>query len=151
MTDKERKATKIFQGVLMYFPNAISEVARCSTRSNEQHNGPDAPVYWDMDKSKDEIGSLTRHLMDLASGDEYDEDGTLNLAKIAWRALGALERHLVGQEAYDNENFYKQKLTADGQQDKRTESNDVSVCVQDGQTLPHYSYYSVTTHTGGKV
>ena len=88
MTDKQRKDTKIFQGVLMYFPNAIREVAKCSLASNRQHNG-DAPLYWDMSKSKDELGSLTRHLVDLASGEEYDEDGTLNLAKIAWRALGA--------------------------------------------------------------
>lgn len=147
MTDKERKATKIFQGVLMYFPNALAEVARCSARSNAQHNGEDAPLYWDMDKSKDELGSLTRHLVDLASGEEYDEDGTLNIAKIAWRALGALERHLTGDESFENENFYKE-LKQPQHGEERTESNDVSVSVQDGQAVSHNTYHSVTTHSG---
>lgn len=147
MSNEERKETKVFQGVLMYFPNAIREIAKCSLASNRQHNG-DAPLYWDMDKSKDELGSLTRHLVDLASGEEYDEDGTLNLAKIAWRALGALERHLQGDESYENENFYKElKQKTDGEEN-RTEGNDVSVGVQDRQTLPHHSYYCPTTYSG---
>ena len=148
MSNEERKETKVFQGVLMYFPNAIREVAKCSLASNRQHNG-DAPLYWDMDKSKDELGSLTRHLVDLASGEEYDEDGTLNLAKIAWRALGALERHLTGDESYENENFYKElKQTTDGEE-IRTESNDVSVGVQNGQAVSYNPYNRTTTYSGG--
>lgn len=146
MTNEERKATPIFQGVLRYFPNALREVSRCSLASNKQHNG-DAPVYWDMEKSKDELGSLTRHLVDLASGEEYDEDGTLNLAKIAWRALGALERHLQGDESFEGENFYKElKQTTDGEEN-RTEGNDVRECVQDGQALPYNTYYRTTTNS----
>jgi hypothetical protein len=146
MTNEERKATPIFQGVLRYFPNALREVSRCSLASNKQHNG-DAPVYWDMEKSKDELGSLTRHLVDLASGEEYDEDGTLNLAKIAWRALGALERHLQGDESFEGENFYKElKQTTDGEEN-RTEGNDVRERVQDGQALPHNTYYRTTTNS----
>lgn len=141
MTNEERKETKVFQGVLMYFPHAIREVAKCSLASNRQHNG-DAPLYWDMDKSKDELGSLTRHLVDLASGEEYDEDGTLNLAKIAWRALGALERHLTGGESYENENFYKELKQTDNGEEIRTESNDVSKRVQNGQALSYYAYDS---------
>lgn len=148
MSNEERKETKVFQGVIRYFPNAIREVAKCSLASNRQHNG-DAPLFWDMSKSKDELGSLTRHLVDLASGEEYDEDGTLNLAKIAWRALGALERHLRGDESFENENFYKElKQTTDGEEN-RTKGNDVSVCVQDRQTLPHNAQFSVTTYSGG--
>lgn len=146
MTNEERKATPVFQGVLRYFPNALREVSRCSLASNKQHNG-DAPVYWDMEKSKDELGSLTRHLVDLASGEEYDEDGTLNLAKIAWRALGALERHLQGDESFEGENFYKElKQTTDGEEN-RTESNNVSVGVQDGQAVPYNTYYRTTTNS----
>lgn len=146
MTNEERKATPIFQGVLRYFPNALREVSRCSLASNKQHNG-DAPVYWDMEKSKDELGSLTRHLVDLASGEEYDEDGTLNLAKIAWRALGALERHLQGDESFEGENFYKElKQTTDGEEN-RTESNDVSISFPYGQAVPHNTYYCTTTNS----
>jgi len=149
MTDKQRKDTKIFQGVLMYFPNAIREVAKCSLASNRQHNG-DAPLYWDMSKSKDELGSLTRHLVDLASGEEYDEDGTLNLAKIAWRALGALERHLTGDESFENENFYKELKSTDNGEE-RTESNDVSVSLQDGQAVSYNPYDGTQTHSGGVI
>jgi hypothetical protein len=149
MTDKQRKDTKIFQGVLMYFPNAIREVAKCSLASNRQHNG-DAPLYWDMSKSKDELGSLTRHLVDLASGEEYDEDGTLNLAKIAWRALGALERHLTGDESFENENFYKELKSTDNGEE-RTESNDVSVSLQDRQAVSYNPYDCTQTHSGGVI
>ena len=148
MTNEERKETKIFQGVLMYFPNAIREVAKCSLASNRQHNG-DAPLFWDMSKSKDELGSLTRHLVDLASGEEYDEDGTLNLAKIAWRALGALERHLTGDESYENENFYKELKQTDNGEEIRTESNDVRERVQNGQALSYYAFDSTKEDIGG--
>jgi hypothetical protein len=147
MTDEQRKSTKIFQGVLMYFPNAIQEVARCSLASNQQHNG-DAPLFWAKEKSKDELGSLTRHLVDLASGEEYDEDGTLNLAKIAWRALAALERHLEGDEAFENENFYKEIKST---QDEGSESNDVRVSLQDGQAVSYNPYNGTETHTGGGI
>ena len=132
----------------MYFPNAIREVAKCSLSSNQQHNG-DAPLYWDMDKSKDELGSLTRHLVDLASGEEYDEDGTLNLAKIAWRALGALERHLTGDEAYEDENFYKELKQT--KHEEGTESNDVRERVQDGQAISYNPYEGTTTYSRGQI
>jgi len=145
MNDKERKSTKIFQGVLMYFPNALREVARCSLSSNQQHNG-DAPLFWDMNKSKDELGSLTRHLVDLASGEEYDEDGTLNLAKIAWRALGALERHLTGDEAFEDENFYKELKSTHNEEESK--GNDVRERVQDGQAIPYKPTDSLTTYSG---
>ena len=134
----------------MYFPNALQEVARCSLASNQQHNG-DAPLYWDMDKSKDELGSLTRHLVDLASGEEYDEDGTLNVAKIAWRALGALERHLTGGEAFENETFYKELKTKSHGQEVRTKSNDVSVSLQDRQAVSYNTFDCTQTHTGGII
>ena len=148
MTDKERKEIKVFQGVLMYFPNAIREVAKCSLASNRQHNG-DAPVFWDMSKSKDELGSLTRHLVDLASGEEYDEDGTLNLAKIAWRALASLERHLTGDESFENENFYKELKQTNNGEEERTKSNDVSIGIQDRQTISHTSLQGTPTYSGG--
>ena len=35
-----------------------------------------------------------RHLMDHHKGAEIGEDGTLHLAKVAWRALAALQTHL---------------------------------------------------------
>jgi len=91
----ERKATPVFSGVLKYFPNALKEVAKCSQAGNDQHH-PDKPLHWDMNKSKDEYDALTRHLIDHTIN-PVDDDGTLHLAKVAWRALAGLERHLTGK------------------------------------------------------
>lgn len=90
---QDRKATPVFMGVLKYFPNALKEVAKCSKAGNDQHH-PDKPLHWDMAKSKDELDALTRHLIDHGV-DPIDDDGVLHLAKVAWRALAALERHLT--------------------------------------------------------
>ena len=97
MTEKaaERKATPIYSGVLKYFPNALAEVARCSKAGNDQHH-PDKPLHWDMSKSSDELDALTRHLID-HSVNPIDDDGQLHLAKVAWRALAALERYQRGE------------------------------------------------------
>jgi hypothetical protein len=95
-TAKERKATPVFSGVLKYFPNALKEVSKCSQAGNDQHH-PNTPLHWDMEKSKDELDALTRHLID-HSIEPLDEDGQLHLAKVAWRALAALERYLRGED-----------------------------------------------------
>ena len=89
---KLRKETPIFSGVLKYFPDAIAEVAKCSFVGQQQHN-PDKPLAWDRSKSGDEYDALMRHLMD-STVDDYDTDGTLHLAKVAWRALAGLQKHL---------------------------------------------------------
>ena len=91
-TAKDRKETPIFSGVLKYFPDAIAEVAKCSFRGQQQHN-PNKPLAWDRSKSGDEYDALTRHLLD-SNKEEYDTDGTLHLAKVAWRALAGLQKHL---------------------------------------------------------
>ena len=89
---KARKNTPIYSGVLKYFPLALAEVAKCSKVGNDQHN-PNTPLHWDRAKSGDELDALTRHLID-HSNDPTDEDGQLHLAKVAWRALAALQKHL---------------------------------------------------------
>tara|TARA_R110002050_G_scaffold44907_3_gene106640 strand:+ start:370 stop:744 length:375 start_codon:yes stop_codon:yes gene_type:complete len=91
-----RKATPIYSGVIKYFPNAIAEVAKCSKAGNDQHH-PDKPLHWDMSKSSDELDALVRHLTD-HSVDPVDDDGVLHLAKVAWRALAALERFKQGED-----------------------------------------------------
>ena len=90
-----RKDIPVFSGVLKYFPNALKEVAKCSKAGNDQHH-PNTPLHWDMEKSKDELDALTRHLID-HSINPLDEDGQLHLAKVAWRALAGLERHLTNK------------------------------------------------------
>lgn len=98
MTEKAaaRKATPVYSGVLKYFPTALKEVSRCSKAGNDQHH-PDKPLHWDMSKSTDELDALTRHLID-HSVNPVDDDGQLHLAKVAWRALAALERYLNGED-----------------------------------------------------
>jgi hypothetical protein len=93
---QQRKATPIYSGVIKYFPNAIAEVAKCSQAGNDQHH-PDKPLHWDMSKSSDELDALVRHLTD-HSVDPVDDDGVFHLAKVAWRALAALERFKRGEE-----------------------------------------------------
>ena len=93
---KERKATPVFSGVLRYFPDALKEVAKCSKAGQDQHN-PDKPLAWDRSKSGDELDALTRHLIDHGVN-PVDDDGVLHLAKVAWRSLAALQKHLEGQE-----------------------------------------------------
>ena len=94
-TAKERKAMPVFSGVLKYFPNALKEVSKCSQAGNDQHH-PNTPLHWDMEKSKDELDALTRHLIDHTIN-PLDEDGQLHLAKVAWRALAGLERFLTNK------------------------------------------------------
>lgn len=94
--NEERKETPVFSGVLKYFPDALKEVAKCSFMGQQQHN-PNKPLAWDRSKSGNEYDSLTRHLIDSAKED-FDTDGTLHKAKIAWRALAGLQKHLESQQ-----------------------------------------------------
>jgi len=91
-TNEERKDTPIFYGVLSYFPDALKEVAKCSFAGQQQHN-PNKPLAWDRNKSGNEYDSLSRHLIDCTKED-YDTDGILHKAKVAWRALAGLQKHL---------------------------------------------------------
>lgn len=87
---KERKEILIYSGVLMYFPDAIRAIAECSKAGNDQHN-PGTPLHWDRSKSGDELDALTRHLMQAGT---VDTDGILHSTKVAWRALGNLQKEL---------------------------------------------------------
>jgi hypothetical protein len=92
---QERKATPVFSGVAMYFPNAIKYVSQVSKAGNDQHH-PDKPLHWDMSKSTDEADALMRHLIDIGPDwAEMDDDGVLHAGKVAWRALALLERVLT--------------------------------------------------------
>lgn len=98
MKAEERKATPVFSGFAMYFPNAMKEVSRVSLKGNLQHH-PDQPLHWDMSKSSDEADALLRHLIDAGPNwDERDDDGELHAAKVAWRGMAMLERVLTNQK-----------------------------------------------------
>jgi hypothetical protein len=78
------------RGLLDYFPDALSEVARVSQVANEQHN-PGEDMYWARGKSMDHADCLLRHLADRGT---IDTDGQRHTAKIAWRALALLQEEL---------------------------------------------------------
>ena len=88
---QKRKNTPVFTGVLAYFPDAIKEVARASFEGNKQHHN-DKPLHWDRNKSTDELDSCTRHLIDHASGIEFDDCGTRHLTKCIWRLLAHVQK-----------------------------------------------------------
>ena len=96
--DKQaRKETPIYNGFLMYFPDACAAVAACSFIANEQHN-PGTPMHWDRAKSGDELDALMRHLMEAG---EMDDDGILHSTKVAWRALANLQKEIEVQKLVD--------------------------------------------------
>ena len=86
----QRKSIPIFSGVLRYFPDALADVAKCSQKGNDQHN-PGQPLHWDRNKSQDEHDALVRHLMEAGT---IDTDGIRHSAKVAWRALAALQKEI---------------------------------------------------------
>lgn len=87
---KKRKEVPIYSGVMRYFPDALAAVAELSRIGNEQHN-PGQPLHWDRSKSTDEHDALVRHLMEAGT---VDTDGIRHSAKVAWRALAALQKEL---------------------------------------------------------
>jgi hypothetical protein len=95
----QRKAEPVFSGVLAYFPDALCEVAACSKAGNDKHN-PGEPLHWAKEKSTDETDACARHLVDRARGEVRDpEDNVRHLAKVAWRALAALQREIEAERA----------------------------------------------------
>lgn len=84
---QERKNAPIHSGVLKYFPDAIAAVAQLSKIGNDQHN-PGQPLHWAREKSADHHDCLIRHAMEAGT---IDTDGVRHSAKVAWRALAALQ------------------------------------------------------------
>jgi|TARA_R100000482_G_scaffold118009_1_gene61849 hypothetical protein len=89
-----RKDYPVWTGVINYFPDALMEVSRVSKIGNEQHH-KGKPLHWDKTKSMDHLDALTRHLI---QAKEDDIDGVSHLAKVAWRALAALQTKLEKHE-----------------------------------------------------
>lgn len=99
--DKQRKSIPIFDGCVMYFPNALAAVAEVSRQGNEQHN-PGEPLHWARGKSMDQYNTALRHLIDHASGARFGADGKRHLAQAAWRVLAALQLDLEAEAGVNN-------------------------------------------------
>lgn len=95
--DKERKALPIWDGVVMYFPNALVAVAAVSKAGNDQHN-PGEKLHWAKEKSTDQMNTALRHMMDHGMGNKIDSDGTRHLAKAVWRLLAHLELDIEAEQ-----------------------------------------------------
>lgn len=87
----DRKQYPLARGLVDYFPDALAMVARCSLVANEQHH-PGTPLHWDRRKSTDEADCLLRHFVQRGT---LDTDGLPHSAKVAWRALAALQREIM--------------------------------------------------------
>ena len=83
----ERKKYPVASGVLNYFPDALVAVAHVSWRGNEQHS-PGQPLHWARGKSADQDDTIIRHFLQRGT---IDTDGLRHSAKLAWRALAALQ------------------------------------------------------------
>ena len=92
---QERKSAPIYSGVLQYYPDAIVAVAQLSKKGNDQHN-PGKPLHWAREKSADHHDCLLRHVMEAGT---IDTDGVRHSAKVAWRALAALQLELEAARA----------------------------------------------------
>jgi len=85
-----RKDYPVWTGVINYFPDALMEVSRVSKIGNDQHH-KGKPLHWDKSKSMDHLDALARHLL---QAKQDDDDGVSHLAKVAWRALAALQDYI---------------------------------------------------------
>lgn len=88
----ERKASPVFSGVLMYFPDAFMAIAKHSNVANQKHN-PGQPLHWAKEKSKDHADCVARHLIDIGPNwDALDEETqSYHATALAWRALALLQ------------------------------------------------------------
>lgn len=111
--DKARKGMPIFKLVTRYFPKALREITKVSVANNVRYNPGRDPfdINWARDKSKDQMGSLFRHMLErTVDGKKFESvpsefaekigyNRVYVLAEAAWRALAALELEIEEVEA----------------------------------------------------
>lgn len=90
-TDRDaRNALPVWDGCIAYFPDVWAEIAKVSVLGNKQH-ALGGKLRWERNVSTDHANKVMRHMLDHAAGRTFDTDGTYHLAKVAWRALAALQ------------------------------------------------------------
>lgn len=87
---QKRKDLPLYTFLTQYFPDALIELVKVSVAGNLQHN-PGEPLHWARGKSTDQLNTAMRHIFDHGAGCRYDEDGTMHLAKAAWRLLAEIQ------------------------------------------------------------
>lgn len=87
-TSAERKEMPVHTGVMLYFPDALTAIARVSKKGNDKHN-PGEPLHWSRHKSTDQSNCMARHML---TPDAIDPDsGERERAHAAWRVLADLQ------------------------------------------------------------
>jgi hypothetical protein len=111
--DKLRKHLPVFTYITKYCPKALVEMTKVSVVNNVRYNPDRAPadINWNRDRSKDQLGSSLRHMMESAVDGKVFEivppdiaakTGITRiyvLAENAWRAVAALELEIERVQA----------------------------------------------------
>lgn len=88
-TDPAERKKIPLSALFNYFDLALIEVAKVIYGGNIQHNPGAKTMTWDRSKSTDQDDCLLRHFLERGTLDETD--GLRHSAKLAWRALAALQ------------------------------------------------------------
>lgn len=97
LDSQERKSFPLYEGLLKYFPAALSKVAWVSKIGNDKHN-PGEPMHHARGKSGDHADCILRHLVDMEENKGVDEHNIPQVAYIAWRALALCQEWLETNE-----------------------------------------------------
>ena len=99
--DKARKELPLFTFLTTYFPDAFIAMTKVCVEGNRQHNPELAPtdIKWAREKSKDQMNTAFRHMLDYGTGVKLDSDGQYHLAKAAWRLCAQLQLDIEAERA----------------------------------------------------
>lgn len=110
--DKARKNLPVFAMLSGYFPKAMREITKVCVANNVRYNPDKAPadISWARGKSKDQLGSLFRHIFERSVDGQVTEVTTPEvvkttgieriyvMAEAAWRACAQLELDIEAEE-----------------------------------------------------
>jgi predicted HD phosphohydrolase len=85
-----RKELPLYTFLTQFFPDAIAELVKVAVAGNRQHALCET-LRWDRNVSTDNLDAALRHAFDHGMGNTHDSDGTLHLAKAAWRLLAEVQ------------------------------------------------------------
>jgi hypothetical protein len=94
--DKARKMLPVFDYLTGYFPKAHREVTKVCVVNNVRYNPDRAPadINWNRGKSKDQLGSAFRHMLEARVDGKVFEDVPADVAEVT-----GIERVYVLAEA----------------------------------------------------
>lgn len=111
--DKQRKGLPVLKMLTGYFPKAMREITRVCVANNVRYNPGRDPfdINWARGKSKDQFGSMFRHVMEHEVDGKIFEDVPPEVTKVtgieriyvlaeaAWRINAALELEIEKVES----------------------------------------------------